>query len=77
MDIDSVVLQALDGTQTELQLDAAGNTNPVLLNSTVCSNAVLKVSEVKVKSRSKTQRFTGVGYLARFWILDIIYISKR
>lgn len=45
MEVDSIVVQALDGMQTEMQLEAAENLNPVLLNSTVCSNAVLKVSE--------------------------------
>lgn len=43
--VNSVVLQALDGMQTELQLEAAENLDPVLLNSTFCSNVVLKVRE--------------------------------
>ncbi|XP_075902747.1 tectonic-1-like [Nelusetta ayraudi] len=41
--VESVVLQALDGTQTQLQLEAEENRSPVLLNSTFCTNAVLKV----------------------------------
>lgn len=43
--VQSVVLQALDGTQTELQLQPEEKRNPVLLNSTFCTNAVLKVSQ--------------------------------
>lgn len=44
MEVDSVVLQAVDGTQTELQMDGGEILNPVLLNSTFCANVVLKVS---------------------------------
>lgn len=43
-EVDSVVLQAVDGTQTRLQMDGGEILNPVLLNSTFCANVVLKVS---------------------------------
>ncbi|KAM7388905.1 hypothetical protein PAMP_022909 [Pampus punctatissimus] len=39
----SVVLQSLEGTQTELKTSGGEIFNPVLLNTTVCANVVLKV----------------------------------
>lgn len=39
----SVVLQSVEGTQTELQMTAEKNLNPVLLNPSLCANVVLKV----------------------------------
>eukprot|EP00064_Thunnus_orientalis_P008061 superscaffoldBa00000935_g8083 len=39
----SVVLQSLDGTQTELNISGGENFNPDLLNPTICANVVLKV----------------------------------
>ncbi|XP_044220210.1 tectonic-1 isoform X1 [Thunnus albacares] len=39
----SVVLQSLDGTQTELNISGGENFNPDLLNPTMCANVVLKV----------------------------------
>lgn len=40
----SVVLQSVDGTETELKTSGGENLTPVLLNPTVCANVVLKVS---------------------------------
>lgn len=42
----SVVLQSVEGTQTQLNLTAGQNLHPVLLNSTLCANVVLKVAYV-------------------------------
>ncbi|CAK6977854.1 tectonic-1-like [Scomber scombrus] len=39
----SVVLQSLDGTQTELQISGGETFSPALLNPDVCANVVLKV----------------------------------
>lgn len=39
----SVVLQSVEGTQTQLQMDAGKSLQPVLLNSSLCANVVLKV----------------------------------
>lgn len=39
----SVVLQSVEGTQTELQMTAGQNLHPVLLNPSLCANVVLKV----------------------------------
>ncbi|KAM7417068.1 hypothetical protein PAMA_016938 [Pampus argenteus] len=39
----SVVLQSLEGTQTELKTSEGEIFNPVLLNTTACANVVLKV----------------------------------
>lgn len=44
VEVASVVLQSIDGTQTELQISGGENLNPVLLNPTLCANVVLKVS---------------------------------
>lgn len=43
MEIASVVLQSVEGTQTELHMTAGKNLHPVLLNSSLCANVVLKV----------------------------------
>lgn len=40
----SVVLQSVEGTQTELQTTAGKHLQPVLLNSSLCANVVFKVS---------------------------------
>lgn len=45
VELESVVLQALDGSQAELKLDAEEKRNPVLVSSTLCADAVLKVSQ--------------------------------
>uniref|UniRef100_A0A3Q3VKK7 Tectonic-1-3 domain-containing protein n=1 Tax=Mola mola TaxID=94237 RepID=A0A3Q3VKK7_MOLML len=42
----SVILQSVNGTQTELQISGGENLNPFLLNPTLCANVVLKVSFV-------------------------------
>ncbi|XP_070769726.1 tectonic-1 [Enoplosus armatus] len=43
VEVSSVVLQSVDGTQTELQISGGGSLNPVLLNPALCANVVLKV----------------------------------
>lgn len=43
MEITSVVLQSVEGTQTELQVTTGEYLRPVLLNSSLCANVVLKV----------------------------------
>ncbi|XP_044061569.1 tectonic-1 isoform X2 [Siniperca chuatsi] len=43
VEVASVVLQSVDGTQTELQISGGENLNPVLLNPILCENVVLKV----------------------------------
>ncbi|XP_031733485.1 tectonic-1 isoform X1 [Anarrhichthys ocellatus] len=44
VEVVSVILQSVDGTQTELMISGGENLNPVLLNPTVCANVVLKVA---------------------------------
>lgn len=44
-EVGSVVLQSVDGTQTELQMSGGETLNPVLLSPTLCANVVLKVSQ--------------------------------
>ncbi|XP_059202577.1 tectonic-1 [Centropristis striata] len=46
VEVDSVVLQAVDGTQTELKISGGEKFKPVLLEPGLCSNVVLKVSYV-------------------------------
>ncbi|XP_068570287.1 tectonic-1 isoform X2 [Cebidichthys violaceus] len=46
VEVASVVLQSVDGTQTELMISGGKNLNPLLLNPTVCANVVLKVAYV-------------------------------
>ncbi|KAM9356785.1 tectonic-1-like [Symphorus nematophorus] len=46
VDVSSVVLRSVDGTETELQISGGENLNPVLLNPTLCANVVLKVAYV-------------------------------
>ncbi|XP_070819585.1 tectonic-1 [Chaetodon trifascialis] len=46
VEVASVILQSVDGTQTELQISGGENLNPVLLNPTLCANVVLKVISV-------------------------------
>ncbi|KAM6923498.1 LOW QUALITY PROTEIN: tectonic-1-like [Xenentodon cancila] len=43
VEVDSVVLQSADGTQTEMSSSSGENLRPALLNSTLCANVVLKV----------------------------------
>ncbi|XP_029296843.1 tectonic-1 isoform X2 [Cottoperca gobio] len=43
VEVASVVLQSVDGTQTELKISGGGNVNPVLLNPSLCAHVVLKV----------------------------------
>ncbi|XP_054648465.1 tectonic-1 [Dunckerocampus dactyliophorus] len=51
----SVVLQSLDGTQHELNLNEVGAVNPYLMTPNVCANVVLKVAyELK---------YTGSGHI--------------
>lgn len=45
VEVASVVLQSVDGTQTELQISGGENLNPLLLNPTLCANVVLKVGQ--------------------------------
>uniref|UniRef100_A0A3B5KGS9 Uncharacterized protein n=1 Tax=Takifugu rubripes TaxID=31033 RepID=A0A3B5KGS9_TAKRU len=42
MEVTSVILQSVEGTQSELQVTAGENLHPRLLNQTLCSNVVLK-----------------------------------
>ncbi|XP_074503945.1 tectonic-1 [Sebastes fasciatus] len=46
VEVASVILQSVDGTQTELKISGGENLNPVLLNPTLCANVVLKVAYV-------------------------------
>ncbi|XP_076595988.1 tectonic-1 [Chaetodon auriga] len=46
VEVASVILQSVDGTQTELQISGGENLNPVLLSPTLCANVVLKVINV-------------------------------
>ncbi|XP_054453794.1 tectonic-1-like isoform X2 [Anoplopoma fimbria] len=46
VELASVVLQSVDGTQTELKISGGENLSPVLLNPTFCANVVLKVAYV-------------------------------
>lgn len=43
VEIASVILQSVEGTQTELQMISGKNLHPVLQNSSLCANVVLKV----------------------------------
>ncbi|XP_027147057.1 tectonic-1 isoform X2 [Larimichthys crocea] len=43
VEVTSVILQSVDGTQTELQISDGEHLSPVLLNPTLCANVVLKV----------------------------------
>ncbi len=45
MAVASVVLQSVDGTETELKIRGGEDLSPVLLNPTLCANVVLKVSQ--------------------------------
>lgn len=45
-EVTSVVLQSVEGTQARLDPTAEENLRPVLLNSTLCANVVLKVAYV-------------------------------
>lgn len=44
--VTSVVLQSVEGTQTQLHPNDGGNLRPVFLNSKLCANVVLKVAYV-------------------------------
>lgn len=46
VEVASLVLQSVDGTQSELQISSGENFRPVLLSPTLCSNVVLKVRKV-------------------------------
>ncbi|XP_042349796.1 tectonic-1-like [Plectropomus leopardus] len=46
VDVASVVLQSVDGTQTELEISGGENLNSVLLQPSLCANVVLKVAYV-------------------------------
>lgn len=41
----TVILNSVDGTQTELNISGGENLSPVLLNPDLCANVVLKVSQ--------------------------------
>lgn len=59
----SVILQSVEGTQTKLQMDAGKNLQPVLLNSSLCANVVLKVRSAQdsaIKSFNMRQYFSFV-----------------
>ncbi|GAA6234230.1 tectonic-1 [Lates japonicus] len=43
VEVASVILQSVDGTQTELKMSGGEKISPVLLNSDLCANVVLKV----------------------------------
>lgn len=61
METASVVLQSVEGTQTELQMTAGKHLRPVLLNSSLCANVVLKVSSAQdgaIKSLSMRRYFS-------------------
>lgn len=45
-EVTSVVLQSVEGTQTQLHLTAGENLRPVLRNSALCANVVLKAAYV-------------------------------
>lgn len=59
----SVILQSVEGTQTELQMDAGKNLQPVLLNSSLCANVVLKVRSAQDSARKS---FTMRQYFSIF-----------
>ncbi|TNM99030.1 hypothetical protein fugu_013594 [Takifugu bimaculatus] len=44
MEISSVILQSVEGTQTQLMMTAGKDLRPVLLNPSLCANVVLKVA---------------------------------
>lgn len=44
VDVSSVILQSIDGTQAELNISGGENLRPALLNPDLCANLVLKVS---------------------------------
>ncbi|KAM9376175.1 tectonic-1 [Pholidichthys leucotaenia] len=46
VEVSSVILQATDGSQTEVEMSGAENLCPVLLSPQLCANVVLKVSYV-------------------------------
>ncbi|XP_074530834.1 tectonic-1-like [Halichoeres trimaculatus] len=43
VEVASLILQSVNGTQSELQISSGENFSPVLLSPTLCSNVVLKV----------------------------------
>lgn len=43
VEVASVILQSVNGTQTLLQISGGESLNPFLLNPTLCANVVLKV----------------------------------
>lgn len=63
MEIASVALQSVEGTQTELQTAAGKNLQPVLLNASLCANVVLKVSSAQ---DSAIQSLSIWHYFIRF-----------
>lgn len=72
-EVDSVVLQSIDGTQTELQMSGGENLNTVLLNPTLCANVVLKVSQPGSKHD---------GTYSTLWIkssqcIELVYFTKH
>ncbi|KAM3612297.1 uncharacterized protein V6R79_006463 [Siganus canaliculatus] len=46
VEVSSVFLQSVDGTQTELKMSDEDNFRPVFLNSTLCAHVVLKICYV-------------------------------
>lgn len=50
VELASVVLQAVDGTQTEIQIDGE-NLGPALVTPSLCANVVLKVSQPDAATR--------------------------
>lgn len=57
MEISSVILQSVEGTQTELMMTAERNLRPVLLNPSLCANVVLKV-RTSIKSLNMRYYFS-------------------
>ncbi|XP_040904647.1 tectonic-1-like isoform X2 [Toxotes jaculatrix] len=58
VEVASVILQSVDGTQTELKMSGGENLSPVLLSPDLCANVVLKV--VYVMKYSPAGEITNV-----------------
>lgn len=61
MEISSVILQSVEGTQSELKMTAGKNLRPVLLNPSLCANVVLKV-RTSIKSLNMWYYFRPVHF---------------
>lgn len=47
VEVASVILQSVNGTQIELNISEGENLRPALLNPDLCANVVLKVSQLE------------------------------